>query len=395
LCSLKGDINSVIWSPDGERLRLEVSESLNQHQFYEVSVDGKNLHPLLEGWHNPPDECCGRWTVDGKYFLFESGGQIWALSKAGLWDSRPQPIQLTSSPVSLSSPLPGRDGRKLYVIGQIYRGELMRYDMKSSQFTPFLAAISAEYADFSKSGEWVAYVSYPEGALWRSKVDGSERMQLTYPPMYPMLPRWSPDGKRIVFFQYGQNSKPTRIYEISPEGGSPRELIPDDPGQQADPNWSPDGSKLVFAGNASDAGSAIRVLDLATSKLSTLPGSYGMFSPRWSPKGRYISAYSADSAHLLLFDLQANQWNELAQGSFGWLNWSKDGQYVYLLDQSGKGAVIRVRIRDHTKESVVDLTKFKTTGRYRGSLALTPDDSPLLLREAGTQDIYALDWANP
>ena len=104
---------------------------------------------------------------------------------------------------------------------------------------------------------------------------------------------------------------------------------------------------------------------------------------------------SADSARIFLFDVQGGTWIELAQGSFGWLNWSSDGKYVYVLDQSGKGAVLKVRISDHTTELVVDLNNFTTTGRYRGSLALAPDDSPLLLREAGTQAVYALDWEKP
>jgi serine/threonine protein kinase len=108
-------------------------------------------------------------------------------------------MAITSSPLSLSSPLPSRDGKKLFVIGQTYRGELTRYDAKSAQFSPFLGGVSAEYVAFSKDGQWVTYVSYREGTLWRSKVDGSERLQLTYPPMYPVLPRWSPDGKNIIF----------------------------------------------------------------------------------------------------------------------------------------------------------------------------------------------------
>ena len=71
------------------------------------------------------------------------------------------------------------------------------YDTKSRQFSPFLGGISAEYVSFSRDGQWVAYVSYPEGTLWRSKLDGSSRQQLTYPPMYPVLPalvaRWEGD----------------------------------------------------------------------------------------------------------------------------------------------------------------------------------------------------------
>ena len=36
----------------------------------EVSTQGKDVHQLLPGWHKPPDECCGSWTPDGKYFVF-------------------------------------------------------------------------------------------------------------------------------------------------------------------------------------------------------------------------------------------------------------------------------------------------------------------------------------
>ena len=395
LGSVEGSVNSIEWSPDGQHLRLDVSATLGQHQFYDMSADGKTIHPLLAGWHRPPDECCGRWTPDGEAFVFQSNGQIWMLPEKGSLPWKPRPLQLTSSPMSLSTPIPAPDGKRLYVVGEVFRGELMRYDMKTEQFVPFLAAISAEYTDFSRNGEWVAYVTYPEGTLWRSKVDGSQRMQLTFPPMYPMLPRWSPDGKEILFFEFGRDSKPSRIYTISPDGGNAREMIPVDRGEQADPNWSSDGGKIVFAGNTSDTGSVIRVYELATDKLSTVPGSQGMFSPRWSPDGQSIAAFPADSSKLKLFDFQTQRWRELAHGSFGWLNWSHDGQYLYILDQSGSGAVLRVRVSDHKVERVVDLADFKTTGRYRGSLSLAPDGSPLLLRQAGTHNVYAIDLIKP
>ena len=400
LLTVRGDIKHVTWSPDSSHLRFDTSESvggLGQQLEWEVSAAGTDLHRVLAGWHDPPDECCGKWTADGKYFVLQSKGQIWALPKEGRFlHPEPEPIPLTSSPLSLSSPLPSKDGKKLLVLGQTYRGELVRYDAKSGQFLPFLGGISVEYLAFSKDGQWVAYVSYPEGTLWRSKLDGSERLQLTNPPLYVMLPRWSPDGTKIVFFQFGLSSdKPARMYEVSPQGGSPRQLMPDDPHQQEDPNWSPDGSKIVFGGESSDVKSAIHVLDLASRQLSSLPDSQAFFSPRWSPSGRYILACSADSMRLVAFDFQTQKWTEVGKGPLGWLNWSKDGQYVYVLDYKGHGAVLKIRISDHKAEQVVDLKNFITTGRYGGWLALASDDSPLLLRDAGTQDVYSLDWEAP
>ncbi len=397
LTSVQGDILNLTWSPDSSHLRFDSSGTAGtatQQLEREISVDGTNLHALLQGEHNLPDACCGRWTADDKYFVFQSSGQIWALPRKGtLFHSEPQPVQLTSSPLSLSSPLPSKDGRKLFVIGQNFRGELTRYDAKSGQLAPFLGGISAEYVAFSKDGQWVTYVSYREGTLWRSKLDGSERMQLTYPPMYPVLPRWSPEGKKIIFFQFSVSAdKPARMYEVSPDGGSPQELLPNDHSQQLDPNWSPDGTKIIFAGESNDPSSAIHILDVPTRQVSDLPGSKGLYSPRWSPDGRYVSAFSADSKTLLLFDMQTQKWTELANGSLSWLNWSHDSQYVYVLDFRGKDAVVRIRISDHQPEQVVDLRNFNTVGRYGGWLALTPDDSPLILHDTGTQDVYSVDW---
>lgn len=397
LLGVKGDILNVVWAPDGGHLRFDSSETagtVGRQLVWEASADGTGLHRLLEGWREPPDECCGRWTADGKYFVFQSGGQIWALPKtAGFLHSESSPILLTSSPLTLSSPLPSKNGKKLFMIGQTYRGELTRYDSKSGQFAPFLGGISAEYVAFSQDGQWVSYVSYREGTLWRSKLDGSERLQLTYPPMYPLLPRWSPDGKEIIFFEFAlSGDKPARIYEVSPDGGSPRQLLPDDHSQQLDPNWSPDGSRIIFAGESNDPTSAIHILEITSRKIWDLPGSQGLYSPRWSPDGRYISAFSADSKTLLLFDFRTQTWTDLATGSLSWLNWSHDGQYVYVLDFMGKNAVVKIRVSDHKIGQVVDLNNFVTTGRYGGCLALTPDDSLLLLRDTGSQDVYSVDW---
>jgi hypothetical protein len=55
--------------------------------------------------------------------------------------------------------------------------------MKSHEFVPFIAGISATAPTFSRNGKWVAYLSYPQHSVWRSRSDGTERMQVTFPPM--------------------------------------------------------------------------------------------------------------------------------------------------------------------------------------------------------------------
>jgi Tol biopolymer transport system component len=314
-------------------------------------------------------------------------------------------VQVTESPLALDSPLPSKDGRKLFVIGRKLLGELVHYNAKGGTFLPFLSGISAEQVAFSKDGQWVAYVTYPEGILWRSKVDGSERQALSRPGMYAKLPRWSPDGRQIVFHgstlesslysRVGGSAQPYKLYIVPRDGGFPEQLIPDDPGVQTDATWSPDGSKIAFGRGTADDSITINVLDMTSHQISTLPGSRTYFSPRWSPDGRYLVAAVLGTLHLQLLDLQTQKWTELSQSPAAHPNWSADSKYVYFLHSLGTPEVLRVRISDHREELVVDLKNLHTTGYWGASLALTPDDSPLILRDLGTQDVYSLDWQAP
>jgi serine/threonine protein kinase/Tol biopolymer transport system component len=393
------------WSPDGTRLRLTVFDSQQLgNTLWEVSADGTNLHRLLPGWNNPPNECCGNWTADGSYFVFQAirdGKQnLWATrEKASLFRKAGRdPVQLTDSPMNFWSPIPSKDGKRIFAGGTQPRGELVRYDAKSQHFVPYLSGISADWVDFSRDEAWVLYVSFPEGSLWRSRPDGSERLQLTFPPLRVMNSFWSPDGKRIAFV--GKLAgKPWKIHLVSAEGGAAQQLTSDDRYEYG-PQWSPDGNHLLF-GRSRESPSepvALHLLDLRTNQVSTLPGSEGLRWPRWSRDGRYVAAYGwyPDELNLMLFDFQTQKWEELAEGVVGFDNWSKDGNYVYYWSPNALAeGVFRVGIRDRKVERVVSLTEIQSTGIVGFWLGLAPDDSPLLLRDIGTQEIYALDWEAP
>jgi len=276
-------------------------------------------------------------------------------------------------------------------VGALARGELTRYDTKSATFAPFLSGISADSVSFSSDGQWVVYVSFPDGTLWKSRSDGSQRIQLTYPPFTALLPSWSPDGRQIAFEGLLPGQK-WKLYIIDLNGGTPRELLPEDPSDKLDATWSADGTRIAFGGSPADPNSSIRVIDLNSNQVSTLPGSKGLFSPHWSRDGRYLAALPFASSSLMLFDFASQKWEEIAKINPGFANWSKNGDYIYFLREVDHPSVMRIRIRDRKIEQVVDLKDFHQAGYWSVSLGLAPDDSPLLLRDTGTQDIYALDW---
>jgi Tol biopolymer transport system component len=168
---------------------------------------------------------------------------------------------------------------------------------------------------------------------------------------------------------------------------------------ESNPNWSPDGNSLAFGrapwAEGGTAGTvAIQVLDLRTQQVSTLPGSEGLYSPRWSADGRYITAMAADSTRLLLFDFRTQEWVELAANmSVNFHGSSRDGKYVYFDSPSGDDpGFYRVRISDHKLERLVSWKDFR---RVNFCCDLAPDDSPLVVRDVGTHEIYALDWEAP
>jgi Tol biopolymer transport system component len=398
LATLAGWPTHVRWSPDGKLLRFTLNDQkTNATALWEITADGQNPRPLLPGWHNPPAECCGEWTPGGKHFVFSSQGNIWELrERSGLFARGGDgPVQLSSGPLALFSPLPGKEGKKLFVVGRRRRGELVRQDAKSERLLPFLSGISAEHVSFSNDGEWVAYVTFPEGTLWRSKADGSQRLQLSYAPLYASLPRWSPNGKQIAFFSVTPG-KPSRIYVVAATGGSPQELLPADEHPEADPYWSPDGDSIIFGSPYQSAATGIRILDMKTHQVSTLPDSQDLFSPRWSPDGKHIAAVRWNSQSLLLFDRSTQKWTEATQGrNVSFPNWSKDSNYIYFLSWPENPGVFRVRAADFAVERVADLKDFQPTGYWEDWMGMDPQDAPLLLRDTGLQDVYAFDCETP
>jgi eukaryotic-like serine/threonine-protein kinase len=383
------------FSPDARVFRFTQNDfQTDSWSIIEAASDGTKAHTMFQGGH-------GTWTPDGRLFIFQNRIDmrldIWALPEARgfpWWKPNKKPIQLTAGPLDFQYPLPSKDGKQIFAIGSSRQAEVVRYDSRSREFVPYLSGISAEGLAFSQDGQWVTYSSYPDGTLWRSKMDGSERRQLTFPPLRVLLPRWSPDGKQIAL--NGMRPGETwNVYLVSSEGGTPQRVLPSEKSQM-DANWSPDGKSLIF-GSASDPTSPIYTIDLGSKRVSALPGSIGLFSPRWSPDGGHIAALKTmGTKKLMLFDLVTQKWTEGFGSEIGYLLWSHDGKHIYFQDIRNSERIVRLRLSDRKLENVVDIKNVGrvTTGTFVDWFGLAPDDSPLFARDISSTEIYALelDW---
>ena len=241
----------------------------------------------------------------------------------------------------------------------------------------------------------------PKAPFWRSKIDCTERVQLTFPPLFVLMPRWSPDATRIAFTGK-EPGKALAVYVISAEGGNPERPFPEGRGT-ANPTWSSDGNSFVFArfspNEPSDVGTQdLAILDVGTHAISTVPGSRELWWPNWSPDGRHIIAVPPAGERLMIFDVNTQKWTELARIGAGYYEWTRNGDYVYFIGVPPGGqpsGIFRVQISDRHLEEVFSLKDVRQAPGWGEWVGLAPDDSPLLARDTGTQDVYALDWEAP
>jgi Tol biopolymer transport system component/DNA-binding winged helix-turn-helix (wHTH) protein len=404
LAKLPGVAWTFRFSPDGRRVRFSLFHppDTDLSTIWEMNADGSNIHPLLPEWKRGPIQCCGNWSPDGKYYYFQTGGgptqSIWVLTErhSMFGNSEVVPTRLTSGPpLQFGAPTPSPDGKRLYVVGEDSHVELFRYDLQNRRLEPYLPRFSAGPVSYSPDGKWMAYTSYPEQTLWRSRLDGSEKLQLTFPPVRAYGARWSPDGSQIVFMDV-QFSRPWKSYLISPSGGIPERVTKENLVEaETDPMWTPDGKSIIFGTQGdNDNQVSIQKLDLQTKTASKIEGSAGQKSPRVSPDGRYISALNSSQTELRLFDMKNKRWSSLASGNLlGNNEWSHDGKYIYMRRvQDGLGEVVRVSVKDRKLESVLSLKDFPiSTDTWADWSGLSPDDGVLLMRSRSVQEIYALE----
>jgi len=400
LFNADGQAFRFAWKPDGTSFRFAVFHENETLTLWDASASGMNPHEVLPGWNHTPDECCGSWTPDGKSYVFRSvqNGQedLWLLREPSRWPwvAKPKPIRLSNGPTSFSEPLIGPDGRRIFALGNQARGYVARFDERRREFVPFPLPNRAFDLAFSADGKWVAYIQQPSLTLWRSRVDGTEPLQLTTSPMKALQPRWSRDGKVIVFTgRYPANY--FTAYVVSADGGTPQPVLDHDLYYRTYVDWSPDGQSVVIGmGPGRNPDGGITVANLKTHAVSEIPGSKGMRLPRWSPNGDYLAATSEDTKTVFLFDARSQQWKKMdTVGQVYGHEWERDGSYFYYQDSRDPGqAVFRLQPKTGKIDKLIDFTSLLRDGAMRVAFeGPAPDGSIVVSVGSSWSDLYSFD----
>ena len=97
----------------------------------------------------------------------------------------------------------------------------------------------------------------------------------------------------------------------------------------------------------------------------------------------------------MIYDTKSRSWGELAtMQNVSNPVWSHGGKYVYFDSfEVADPAIYRVELATHKVTQLVSLRDFHLTSLVSPTMTLTPDDSPVRLRNTGIEEIYGLDLA--
>jgi hypothetical protein len=384
------------WAQDSNTIRFAASGPTGQEAerwIWETTVAGEEPRPLWPGRR-------GDWTPDGRYFAFErwsrsaSRFDLFAVLENS-WPAwiRGKPRRLTNGPVSFFHIGPRSGGRGWFAFGSDRRAELQRFDRRLGRFEPFLGGQSIGYVDPSPDGEWLTWVSYPEEALWQGRRDGNESHPLTSAPLRAWMPRWSPDGKQILFVGIAPG-EPGRSVRLVPAGGGPVQILagPEKEVDLWDPCWLPDGDSIVFGRIQQDAAAPLRKLDLRTREVSVLPGSNGLHWPKCGPKGQILTIRMPAFSIVVWWPERA-AWEEVGPVTGVYHTWTRDGRSFCGLSST---AVECYSFATRRYETLAPVSAARLLSWVQVPwMGLDLDGSPMVMRDVSTGDLYSLDWEAP
>jgi Tol biopolymer transport system component len=363
-----------------------------KYQHWDINLDGGKPRPVLPGWNGATLQTDSVTSPDGRWSVFSAGENtfdwdLWAFrEKPSLFSfGERHPIRLTNGPGSANHPQFDPDGRRVYYLGTLRQPQLVRFDPEVKQWVPYLNGLSACQLSFSADGKWVTYVAAPGFSVWRARIDGTQRIQLTTPAVKAINPRWSPDGTKIVFFG-NKPGQTAAMFLLNADGTNLRVLAPKGkPAEEQEPTWFPDSRRVLYA----LPNGTLHSIDVLSGAVQDFPDSEDLRFPRLSPDGRYAAAPDSRS-QLWLYDMQTRKKTLLTSVGAGYPTWSSDGEHVYF-ENDACSMWFRVGIHDRRVEAVTSLAKLHMARAGLGWVGLAPDGSTISAAELGTSNIYAID----
>ena len=388
------------WSPDGKRLRYSRVLPDQSSTIWELAMAGGSPKRVLDHDEKKWIQRAGGWTSDGRVFLYElrdrltRKSSVWALKEGESNPRQVSPDSCGGIPVSVSSPVPGKSASSFFALVRVYFEKNER----------LADSMQIQMISLSKDQRWIAYVHPGEGALWRSRLNGGEKLRLSPTRQKIFLPVWAPDGKNIAFLMEDPSTKKVQLHIVGADGKNLRALPNPSSETPLDPTWSPDSQQIAYGqppGYPPSPNPTISVIDLRQNSNRVLNGSKGFWSPRWSPDGKKLLMLSTEGYSPHLLDLSTGETKQLLSTRVAAPSWSRDGESIFFVTIEGLSnwqELHRLRLGAEESEKLVDFKKASQSGGFffSGSIGnwgdILPVGNPQLKSLLGAEDIYRFDF---
>ena len=385
-------LGALSFSPDGRQLSATVGIDPDIPRLWSVNADGQNAHPLRFDWPANASQYAGQWTPDGRHFVFSSDREdrlnLYELVPApwfAFW-RKPTAVRITGNQLPILAAAPMRDSKGLFVLARADDGAMRAYDPQSKKLLPYLDDVSMLGFVISPDRQWMAYSEYPSRHLWKSRLDGSERVQLT--SSYAIMQQWSPDGKWLAYTDW------YNVYLVSAAGGAPQKLTPNE-AEGVAPSWFADGKSIAFSNFPDpDKPFKIHVIDLATRRISDMPGTDRYIAPSWSPDWKYMVAVAQNPSRMVLYTAQTKTWKDLYTFDvpWGYWTWAADSKSIYMGLIQGSNGIYQLTVPRADWKQLCGLEGVNDPQSADSIMSLTPDGQPAIMSRTGVGQIYSLRW---
>ena len=243
------------FSPDGRRLAYSACVNLTRRvcavNVIELTADYSPAGPprrlaTESGWQRTV-----AWSRDGRSIIYDTIArgrwELWRVSLEN--DARPERLEVPGYHSRHPAIAPAGD-RLAFARASEVRS-IFRLGTRAGP-EPVLVSSAPDYNPrFSPDGRRIVFSSRRSGdveEIWLASGDGSGSRQLTHGPgTRQTRPAWSPDGRQIAFASSTADAL-ADIWIIPADGGVPRRVTTD-AGEESGPVWSRDGKRIYFMSN--------------------------------------------------------------------------------------------------------------------------------------------------